>query len=199
MIGYLKGQILEHTEGRILILVGGVGYCLTVPQSMGYTQLEVGKNAEFYIHTHVREDALDLFGFTTPTEKELFLLLLTANKVGPKVSLSILSSLETHQIIEAILNNHIDLFTSVSGVGRKTAERIGLELRDRLRKKLDTGFFVENRSISSSAVLDAKQALIGLGYREPDVTSLLNRMTRDGQRNDRAEDLIKSALQHLGN
>src|SRR4051794_28334844 len=114
MIGYLRGRILEHAEGRMIVVVttgsaslsdseqGGVGYSVAVPQSPSYLGLLPGKWAELYVHTHVREDALDLHGFATLMEKELFLALLGVNGIGPKVALAILSASEPSELVQAI-------------------------------------------------------------------------------------------------
>ena len=114
-----------------------VGYSVNVPRNSQYELLPNGKVIELFIHTHVREDQLDLYGFATKSEKELFLTLLSVNGIGPKGALSILSGADTSQLVQAIIEGDKALLTKLPGVGKKTAERMVLELSDSLRKKMD--------------------------------------------------------------
>jgi holliday junction DNA helicase RuvA len=228
MIGYLRGEILEHSDGKIVLLVGGigpsasgVGYLLSAPQSAEYGAYRVGQDVAFYIHTHVREEALDLYAFGTRGEKELFLTLLDVNGIGPKLALGLLSKIQPAQLVQAVLDENKGALTEIPGIGKKTAERMVLELGDKFRKKMEAGAFEgigvggevglrDNRSLGmlkqvaagGSAVVamfkDAKEALIGLGYREQDVTPVLNRVLVESESPPRqAEDLVKSALRQL--
>jgi Holliday junction DNA helicase RuvA len=217
MIGYLRGEVLEHTEGKILMLVSGVGYSVNVPTSPSYMSVLPGQSSELYIHTHVREDALDLFGFTSRAEKEIFLTLLTVNGVGPKSAMGILSRVHPDDLIRAVVEGDSDSLTKIPGVGKKTAERVVLELGDKLRKKLEAGDFGagKGKAVSPSmksaaagprfsadmprdAFRDAKEALVGLGYREQDVTVLLQRVLAEAETPPKhAEDLVKTALRQL--
>lgn len=214
MIGFLRGEILENNDNKLLLLTNGVGYAVSVPQSAEYGGLLPGKNLDLYIYTHVREDALDLFGFSTKLEKDLFLSLLSVNGIGPKVAMGILSRVESSTLINAILEGDKESLTQIPGIGKKTAERVVLELADPIRKKVEAGILSvaqkthESRSSSSrptyagtgvSGVLgDAKAALIGLGYREHEVTGLLNRIMAEMETPPgRAEDLVRTALRQL--
>src|SRR3954454_8889373 len=134
MIGYLRGEVLEHTEGRMLFLVAGVGYAVSVPTRSSYFSFAPGFATDLHIHTHVREDALDLYGFSSRVEKEIFLTLLTVNGVGPKMALGILSRVEPDELIRAVVEGDKDSLTRVPGIGKKTAERVVLELSDKMRK-----------------------------------------------------------------
>jgi Holliday junction DNA helicase RuvA len=219
MIGYLRGQLLENQEGKMIVLVGeggAVGYTVTVPQSAAYDLLPSGKTVELHIYTHVREESLDLYGFRTKPEKELFLTLLGVNGIGPKVAMGILSKVDPGTLIQAVIDGDRAMLTGVPGIGKKTAERVVLELADPLRKKVEAGGLTELMpaakapsskgkqmglgAMSAGAVYnDAKQALMGLGYRENEVTALLNRVLEErGSPPARADDLIRSALQRLG-
>ncbi|HUP57492.1 MAG TPA: Holliday junction branch migration protein RuvA, partial [Bdellovibrionota bacterium] len=196
MIGYIRGQVLECAEGRALVAVGApdgssaLGYSLAVPQSPSYLSIVPGTPIELYVYTHVREDALDLFGFRTRPEKELFLILLSVNGVGPKVAMGLLAGAEPESIVQAILDGDTSFLTRIPGIGKKIAERIVLELGDSLRKKVESGFFARSRASraqvaaarasapagAQALVHDAREALVGLGYREAEVSTLLNRV-----------------------
>ena len=137
MIGYLRGEVLEHAESKILMTVGsgagqGVGYLVTIPQSGGYASLRPREPVELYIHTHVREDALSLFGFVSAAEKALFEKLITVSGIGPKLAVTALSGLAAAELAGAIRNGSIEQLVRIPGVGKKTAERMILELRDKL-------------------------------------------------------------------
>ena len=227
MIGYLRGKILDQTtEGKLLVDVGsgeagGVGYAVSIPMTSQYLSLSAGEPIELYVHTHVREDALDLYGFTAKIEKEIFLTLLTVNGIGPKGALGILSKIEPAHLLQAIINGDKDSLTQIPGIGKKTAERVVLELGDSIRKKADAGVFatILKKDLSPQAsakgstqrgagatldrsehaiVRDAKSALVSLGYREHDVGSLLNRVLAAAETPPKdAEELIRSALRQL--
>ncbi len=210
MIGYLKGEVFEHVDGRALVVTGGVGYAVSVPQSPSYLSLAAGKSVELFIHTHVREDALDLYAFASKTEKELFLTLLGVGGIGPKVALGILSKVEPGDLIRALLEGDKDALTQIPGVGKKTAERMVLELADPLRKKVDAGAFgtagapagavTKGGAVAkggASVFRDAKDALAGLGYREQEISAALNKLMEEGPKPARVEDLVRSALQRL--
>jgi holliday junction DNA helicase RuvA len=225
MLGYLRGQILStasESDGKLTVGVGSaelgmVGYSVNAPRNSQYDLLPVGKVIELFIYTHVREDQLDLYGFGTRSEKELFLTLLSVNGIGPKGGLSILSGSDPGQLIQAIIDGDKAFLTKVPGIGKKTAERVVLELADPLRKKMLAGAFPELRaeagskkssgkasgatsarsSGATSALRDATDALMGLGYREADVSSLLSKVLAEFDTPPKTEDLIKTALRQL--
>jgi Holliday junction DNA helicase RuvA len=213
MIGFLSGKILEAQDGKVLIgltmgaAFGTVGYTISVPGSARYGALTAGQSAEFYIHTHVREDALDLIGFLSKPEKELFLSLLTVNGIGPKGALSILTKVEPSTLIEAVLSDNKSMLTEIPGIGKKTAERIVVELADSLRKKVDLGAVMAADSTSSSpstfvastkSFREAKDALSGLGYREQEIVAALKKLQQsDSEEFKKTEEIIKLALKEL--
>jgi Holliday junction DNA helicase RuvA len=228
MLGYLRGQILstaaESGDGKLIIGVGAgvgspdhgmVGYSVSVPRNASYDLLPNGKVIELFIYTHVREDQLDLYGFASRSEKELFLTLLSVNGIGPKGGLSILSGSDSLQLIQAIIDGDKAFLNKVPGIGKKTAERVVLELADPLRKKMLAGAFPELQASSkkssdkssatsasrsggaTSALRDATDALMGLGYREADVSSLLSKVLAEFDAPPKTEDLIKTALRQL--
>ena len=225
MIGYLQGEILEHQDGKMIIGVGdrkstgSVGYLVTVPQSAAYGGCLPAQKIELYVYTHVREESLDLYGFSSQFEKGLFLILLGVNGIGPKSALGMMSGVEPSQLVDAIIQGDQALLTRVPGVGKKTAERIVVELRDSLRKKVEAGTLggyskthLSPKSASGDGALrradgsldpgvfrDAKEALVGLGYREQEIHQLLNRVLEDVEfRPKRAEELVRTALKQLG-
>lgn len=223
MIGYLNGEILENADGKILLGIGEkskgrVGYVVSVPQSGDFSGLNVGQWIELYIYTHVREDAFDLYGFHSLADKELFLVLLNVNGIGPKSALGILSAVTSDSLIEAIIQEDQGFLVKIPGIGKKTAERMVVELKDSMRKKMESGKLVlkfkskeKNAGADSlksewgmdmqkeiQILNDAKAALVGLGYRENEMSPLLKQVLENTQpRVSRAEDLIKMALRHL--
>lgn len=132
MIAQLNGKLVHKQPNTVIIDVGGVGYDVTIPLSTFYELGEPGIDVSLKIHTHVREDALQLFGFWTSREKELFLKLTSVSGVGPKLAITMLSGMPAGELINAITNNDLVRLTSIPGVGRKTAERVVVELRDKL-------------------------------------------------------------------
>ena len=136
MIALLKGILAEKHPSRIIVDTGGVGYDVQVPLSTFYTLGEPGAALTLRIHTHVREDVIALYGFSTSLEQELFERLIAISGVGPKLALAVLSGIEPADLIRAVRLGDVARLTAIPGVGKKTAERIGLELRDRLPASL---------------------------------------------------------------
>ncbi len=205
MIGYLSGRILEHTDGKLIVGLGSadgiVGYQVTVPQSAEYGSLLPGEKIELYIYTHVREDSLDLYGFATRAEKELYLTLLSVNGIGPKGALGILSGSSADTLIHAIMEGNKAFLTQIPGIGKKTVERLILELAEPIRKKFAVGKVLAVGSTGlerTTLFTDARQALVGLGFREQDVTALLKKvLTSSENKPAHAEELVRTALKEL--
>lgn len=223
MIGYLNGKFLEVADGRAVVIPtgSGVGYSVALPFSARYDTLTAGSPAELWIHSHVREDAFDLYGFLSREEKEIFLTLLTVNGIGPKGALGILSKVEIPTLVQAILADDQAALTEVPGIGKKTAERVVVELRDSLRKKAETGQLpaewlraaaaagaaasggmagsAKGFAFATVAFKDAKDALVGLGYREQEVAAVLKKI-QDAKASAaplRTEEVVKQALKEL--
>lgn len=166
MIRYLKGQVFDHDESNIILLVNGVGYHVRVPQSV----LEEGKKeVELYIHTHVREDAFTLFGFRSKQELAFFELLLTINGIGPKSAMDICCE-PVDKIQNAIFSGNIAALTSISGIGRKIAERMILELKGKITP---TDLNESLRTPSSEVHPDVVSALENLGYKRNHIQKVL--------------------------
>ena len=161
MIGFLRGVVIKKNPQEILLDVAGVGYRVLVPVSTFCRLGEKGAEAQLLIHTHVREDQLALYGFATSSELELFEKLIGVSGVGPRVALGILSGIEAEELVHAIRANDLARFTRIPGVGKKTAERVILELKDKLGSFLPTAPGPETPSPQRADLLSA---LANLGY-----------------------------------
>ena len=189
MIGALDGKIHTVYPDRVLVLVQGVGYLVFVPQRLVST---FKKNAEIFlhIHTHVREDALSLFGFTKEKELELFELLLSVSGVGPKTALSILGQ-EVDAIKQAVIAADVDFFTAIPRLGKKNAQKIIIELKPKLGGLADIDL-TDNNSQDTREVVEA---LTGMGFTRIEVTQILKHVPQDIVT---IEEKIKAALKFLG-
>jgi len=163
MIGLLRGRLLEKRPNQVILDVGGVGYLVVVPLSTFAAMGELHAEVTLLIHTHVREDALSLYGFLSAREKHLFELLLGASGVGPTLALKILSGMNVEELVPAIRMGDLARLTKIPGVGRKTAERMVVELKDKLEAM---AVEAEKPAAASpaGAEADVKSALINLGY-----------------------------------
>ena len=169
MIAHLRGRLLEKHPNRVTIDVQGVGYEAHVPLSTFYGLPEAGGDLSLRIHTHVREDALVLYGFATLLELQLFERLISVSGIGPKLALAVLSGIEPNDLVTAIKQSDIARLTGIPGIGKKTAERIGLELKDKLAAFVpaDTSAAALGVPGGESMRTDVLSALINLGYHRP--------------------------------
>ena len=167
MIAHLRGSILEKHPNRIVIDVNGVGYDVFVPLSTFYGLGEPGAAIALRIHTHVREDAFLLYGFATSLEQELFERLISVSGIGAKVALAVLSGIEPQELIRAIERGDLARLTAIPGVGKKTSERIVLELKDRLPRPQQAA--AAGVTAPEAPILrdDVVSALVNLGYHRP--------------------------------
>ncbi len=161
MIGFLRGLLIRKNPQELLLDVGGVGYRVLVPVSTFCRLGEQGKEAQLLVHTHVREDQITLYGFATTPERELFERLISVSGVGPKLAISVLSGIEAEDLVRAIRANDLARLTRVPGVGKKTAERLILELKDKL-----ASFDTPSTEAPSETPHrnDLLSALVNLGY-----------------------------------
>jgi holliday junction DNA helicase RuvA len=166
MIARLNGRLVEKHATRLVVDVGGVGYDVQVPLSTFYHLPEPGAEVTLRIHTHVREDALSLFGFATALELRLFERLIGISGIGPKLALAVLSGIEPAELVRAVQAGDVGRLTLIPGVGKKTAERIGLELKDRLTQQLAAELGVDGGASTGEITLrgDLVSALLNLGY-----------------------------------
>jgi holliday junction DNA helicase RuvA len=165
MIAQLRGSLLEKAPSRLVVDVGGVGYDVQVPLSTFYVIGDSGSSVSLRIHTHVREDVIALYGFATPLEHDLFERLIAINGVGPKLALAVLSGIEPAELIKAVRLQDVARLRAIPGVGKKTAERISLELKDRLPAALTTSGQPPVRASAEEQLRsDLLSALLNLGY-----------------------------------
>lgn len=167
MIARLRGRILDKQPNRVVVDVGGVGYDVFVPLSTFYGLGEGGSDVALRIHTHVREDALLLYGFGTALEQDLFERLIGVSGIGPKVALAVLSGIEPPELVRAIERGDLARLTAIPGVGKKTAERIVLELKDRLPRAQPAATGAETPTEAPPLRDDLVSALVNLGYHRP--------------------------------
>jgi Holliday junction DNA helicase RuvA len=192
MIGRLTGRLAMKAPDQILLDVAGVGYLVHIPLSTFYELPEVEKPASLWIHTHVREDALSLFGFLTERERSLFLLLLGVAGIGPKVALTVLSGIPPSELVAALRKQDVRRLVAVPGVGKKTAERMVLELTEKVAA------FAEEAPPETAAVAaeDVISALVNLGYRKTDAERSVEAIARAGAP-DEFGDYLKQSLKKL--
>jgi Holliday junction DNA helicase RuvA len=193
MIARLRGTLVDKGPSRIVVDVGGVGYDVQIPLSTFYPLGEAGSNVELRVHTHVREDALALFGFATPLEHALFERLISINGVGPKLALAVLSGIEPAELIRAVRGQDVARLTKIPGVGKKTAERIGLELKDRLP---DVPEGRPGAPAEDDRRNDLLSALMNLGYQRAGVEKALDRTLAEVPQGS-FEQLLKAVLKTL--
>lgn len=194
MIAHLRGVLLEKHPNQAIVDAGGVGYELTIPIST-YTHLpETGRETSLHVHTHVREDALALFGFATREEKNVFERLITVSGIGPRLAVTILSGLATPDLVEAVRSGDLVRLTRIPGVGKKTAERMVLELRDKL--ELLPG--AAPKVTAATAALtplerDVVSALVNLGSQRAAAEAALAKLKTEGAPGD-FEAMFRRAL-----
>jgi len=193
MIAFLTGRVASKRAGECVLDVGGVGFRLAMSTSSLASLPAEGDAVTIHTHLHVREDELSLFGFESPEEKSLFEHLLTVSGVGPKVALAALSALSPSALSEAIARDDVALISSVPGIGKKTAQRIILDLKDRLGMPDLAG--ASASAVGADVAAEATQALLGMGFSSAEVASALRGY--EGPKDD-AQALLKHALRRLG-
>lgn len=198
MIGRICGQLLERTPPYLLIDVAGVGYELQSPMSTFYVLPKVGQQVALCTHVVVREDAHLLFGFATQLERRMFRDLLKVSGVGPRIALAILSGISVDALIGCIRADDAATLTRIPGVGRKTAERVVIEMRDRLQaaQMPDGGERPMGAQDPAGAAAEAFSAMLALGYKPAEATRLLRAVP--GAEQLQTEELIRKALQGIG-
>ena len=199
MIASLTGRLASKHPGGVVIDVQGVGYDVLIPLSTYYQLPDSNQTITLVIHTHVREDAIQLFGFSTQREKDAFLMLLGVSGIGPKLALSVISSLSVNDLAAAIRNDDHKTLASVPGIGKKSAGRLALELKDKVEK---LGVAVDHRATkaaepSGKLMDDALSALVNLGYKASDVKEVVKQVLAGRNGETPLQDLIRAALQEL--
>jgi holliday junction DNA helicase RuvA len=195
VIAHLAGTLLEKHVQRLVVDVGGVGYDVQVPLSTFYAVGEPGARVTLRVHTHVREDALQLFGFVTALELSLFQRLIAVSGIGPKVALAVLSGIEPSDLIRAVRGSDIARLTRIPGVGKKTSERIVVELRDRLPKMEEPP--ASDAAPEAGDVRDnLLSALVNLGYQRASVEKTVDSVLRKFETRE-FEPLLREVLKSL--
>jgi Holliday junction DNA helicase RuvA len=198
MIAFLTGRLAFKAPTHLTLDVQGVGYEVHIPLSTYYALPNLGDVTALNIHTHLREDAIQLFGFLSQSEKESCLLLTSVSGIGPKLALSVLSSLSIIDLVHAIRTEDVDKLATVPGIGKKSAGRIALELKDKVDKI--HGAHPQATAAASNAdgpYEDALSALINLGYRAQDVKDALKRVRKATEGPLALKELIREGLKEL--
>jgi len=198
MIAFLRGRIVDRQPNRIIIDIQGVGYDVHVPLSTFYEIGEVGTDVALRVHTHVREDALQLYGFLTELERQLFERLIAISGIGPKLAVAVLSGMDPRDLVTAVQRADIARLTSIPGVGKKTAERIVLELKDRLAQIVMPAAADTAPPASGADRLraDLLSALQNLGYHRPQAEKAIEAAVKS-MTDATFEQALKSALREL--
>ena len=186
MIASLKGKVLSKRPDNVVIDVSGVGYQVNLPVSVLSNMPEEGRDVFLHIYTHVREDSLQLFGFLSEEEKRIFITLLGISGIGPKMALNILSGLSHDDFLSAIEKEDVAMLCRIPGLGKKTAQRLILELREKLPSAL---------TVKDKLFDDTLSALVNLGYKKPAAQQHLEKVYKQGYKD--IESLLKETLKQL--
>jgi Holliday junction DNA helicase RuvA len=195
VIGQLRGALIDKRPNQVLLDVGGVGYQVHIPLSTFYDLGELREETTLLIYTHVREDALVLYGFLTSREKHFFEMLISASGVGPSLALKILSGMNVEELVPAIRQGDLAQLVRIPGVGKKTAERIVVELRDKLAA-METPGTPEKPASRTGVEADVVSALLNLGYDRRVAEKAVEDVRRDGATTG-FESLLRATLQQL--
>lgn len=194
MIAYLTGKIISKKPAQIILDVNGVGYLINISINTFDKIDEIGKPLSLHTYLSVKEDSLTLFGFFNLPEKELFEILISVNGVGPKLAINILSGITPDEFKDAVVNKNLSRLVAIPGVGKKTAERMIIELRDKISKLSNSETSISPKSYSIKD--DAVAALIGLGYNHKTADNITRNLIEENSEIS-LEDLIKESLKKL--
>ena len=204
MIAHLSGTLLSKQATSVILDVGGVGYEVTIPLSTFYDLADTGSPVQLRVYTHVREDTLQLYGFKTARERELFLKIISVSGIGPKLGITLLSGMSADELIACIRTNDLARLTLIPGIGRKTAERLVIELREKvaalssaqLEEELRAQAAVSGETTQGSVRADALSALLNLGYQRSSAEKAIVRaLNEDGEAT--VESLLRSVLRKI--
>ena len=195
MIAHISGTLAQKIPGEVVIDVAGVGYQIFIPLNVFYRLPEIGAPLSLQIYTHVREDALQLFGFQDLGDKQLFLLLLGVSGIGPKLAVNILSGIATDELWRALKEGDQVRLMAIPGVGRKLAERMIVELKDKFATLAPTGPESAKIEGGSQLLSDAVSALVNLGYKRPEAEKIVREVLGKGERS--LEKVLKESLRRV--
>jgi holliday junction DNA helicase RuvA len=194
MIGFLKGILIDKKPSSVVLDVNGVGYLVNIPVSTFYDLPEEGSSLSLSIYTHVREDILALYGFRTTREKAVFEKLIGVSGIGPKMAVAFLSGMTVEELIPAIQRQDVVKLSTIPGVGRKTAERVALELREQLPALLsETAQAPAEKSMQDDLI----SALVNLGYHRSQAERTAKNVLEKAKPDTAFETLLKNSLQHI--
>jgi len=196
MIAHLKGVLAEKAAGRVVVDVNGVGYEVVIPYSTYYQLGEVEDTVSLHIYTHVKEDAFSLYGFSTSREKKLFTHLIQISGIGPKLGVTILSGLPVGEFVEAVTDENVVKLNEIPGVGKKTAERLVLEMKDKVLEWFPQLEEAQAGSVSGSLQGDVISALVNLGYPKHTAERAVARARQEVE-GDSFEALLRESLRKV--
>jgi holliday junction DNA helicase RuvA len=196
MIAHLTGLLLSKNADRVVVEVNGVGYEVTIPFSTYYDLKEPGERVSLHIFTHVKEDALSLYGFLTLPEKRLFTQLIQVSSIGPKLAVTILSGLPVDELRAAVARADVHRLNSIPGIGKKTAERIILELKDKMARDAAAVPEGARPGVAGALQSDVVSALVNLGYARNVAEKAVSQALKEGDQ-PRFEDLLKKSLRMI--
>ena len=198
MIAHLKGQLTYKSPEHTIVDVNGVGYLVFTPLSTYYALPSIGQTVSLKVHTRVREDEFKLFGFLTEKEQTIFQKLITINKVGPRLALGILSGMSPKDLLSAVMNNDYAKLSTIPGVGKKTAERLTMEMKDKLADMtLEMDRSTDYIPTKQGFYDDALSALLNLGYKKPEAEKALKTIYSQNGKDAGLEEIIKESLNIL--
>ncbi len=200
MIALLSGKIAYKGISHVVVDAQGVGYRVFIPLTTFYELPETGEAVTLHIYTSVKEDAINLFGFYTLQERDLFQMMISVSGIGPKVAMNILSGISSDELLEAISGGNLTRLVAIPGIGRKMAERLILELKEKVAKKMaaDAGAGADARRKESDALReDVLSALVNLGYKANAARDALDKVVRDAENDPAMDQLLKKALKIL--
>ncbi|HLZ18087.1 MAG TPA: Holliday junction branch migration protein RuvA [Smithellaceae bacterium] len=200
MIAMLSGKIAYKGISHIVVDVSGVGYRVFIPLATFYALPEAGETVSLHIHTSVKEDAIHLFGFYTQQERELFQLMISVSGIGPKIAMGILSGISSQELLEAISGGHVTKLITIPGVGRKMAERLILELKEKVIKKMaaeSISMSDSRKNLSDAMREDVLSALVNLGYKQTAAKDAIDKVASDLQGELAMDQLLKKSLKIL--
>jgi Holliday junction DNA helicase RuvA len=196
LISYIKGTLVEKTPARVVVEACGLGYEILIPLSSYDVFCDEGSQALVYTHFHVREDSHQLFGFATKKERRLFEMLISVSGIGPRSALTILSGVSVDDFCQAITREEVNFLTAISGIGRKTAQRLIVELKGRISEhEIEAG---ERTGVVSAqdAMSEAVRALMALGFTRPAARRAVEKCVGEADQDIGIEELIRGALRH---
>ena len=195
MIAHISGTLAQKVPGEIVVDVNGIGYQVFIPLNVFYRLPEIGARIALQIHTHVREDALQLFGFQDAAEKQIFLLLTAVSGIGPRLALNILSGIASEDLARALKESDQVRLVAIPGVGKKLAERMIVELKDKLLTFSSDSAASKSSYGDSQLMQDAVSALVNLGYRKTEAEDNVRTVLKRGQSS--LEEVLKEALRRM--